>query len=282
MAYEFPGNVRELENILERALALSGREEIRRRGPAARTRAAHPRADGARAAARRPSRCRSTSTRWSARRSWRRSARPASTAPRRRSSSASRSASCATGCSASPSPMRVAERACAYVSSPNQDERPPGTEITLVVLHSISLPPGEFGGDAIERLFTNRLDPAAHPYFKEVAWAAGFGALPHPARRRAGAVRPVERRAWHAGASSWRGRSRCNDFSVGVELEGTDAAPFEDAQYARLHDCSSGCGDCCPCGEIAAHSEIAPGRKTDPGPGFDWRRLLLDLGTSAV
>jgi AmpD protein len=168
------------------------------------------------------------------------------------------------------------------VDSPNQDERPPGTEITLVVLHSISLPPGEFGGDAIERLFTNRLDPTAHPYFKEVH---GLRVSAHFLIRRDGElVRfvPIERRAWHAGPSSWRGRSRCNDFSVGIELEGTDAAPFEDAQYARLHELLVGLRRLLPLRQIAAHSEIAPGRKTDPGPGFDWRRLLLDLGTSSV
>ncbi|MGH8690953.1 MAG: 1,6-anhydro-N-acetylmuramyl-L-alanine amidase AmpD, partial [Burkholderiales bacterium] len=108
------------------------------------------------------------------------------------------------------------------VDSPNCDDRPPGTEITLVVLHSISLPPGEYGGDGIERLFTNCLDPAAHPYFREIC---GMTVSAHFLVRRDGEVVqfvPVERRAWHAGASSWRGRSRCNDFSVGIELEGAE------------------------------------------------------------
>jgi AmpD protein len=161
--------------------------------------------------------------------------------------------------------------------SPNQDERPPGVEIGLVVVHSISLPPGEFGGDAIERLFTNRLDPAAHPYFESIAH---LRVSSHFLVRRDGAlVRfvPVERRAWHAGASSWRGRSRCNDFSVGIELEGSDDAPFEDAQYEALAFLLTDLREKLPLRAIAGHSEIAPGRKTDPGAQFDWGRLLAAL-----
>jgi AmpD protein len=168
------------------------------------------------------------------------------------------------------------------VRSPNQDERPPGVEISLVVLHAISLPPGQFGGDAIERLFTNRLDPAAHPYFATIAH---LRVSSHFLVRRDGAlVRfvPVERRAWHAGASSWRGRSRCNDFSVGVELEGADDAPFEDAQYAALAALLAQLRAELPLRAIAGHSEIAPGRKTDPGPRFDWQRLLLDLASNRL
>jgi AmpD protein len=166
------------------------------------------------------------------------------------------------------------------VDSPNQDERPPGSEITLVVLHSISLPPGEYGGDAIERLFTNRLDPAEHPYFAEIH---ELKVSSHFLIRRDGElVRfvPVERRAWHAGVSSWRGRSRCNDFSVGIELEGTDDTPFEEPQYRRL---STLLGDLCrsvPLKDIATHGDVAPGRKTDPGARFDWDRLLLDLASA--
>jgi N-acetyl-anhydromuramoyl-L-alanine amidase len=159
------------------------------------------------------------------------------------------------------------------VDSPNQDERPPGTEVTLAVIHSISLPPGEYGGDAIERLFTNRLDPDAHPYFREIH---AMRVSAHFLIRRDGELVqfvPVERRAWHAGASCWRGRSRCNDFSVGIELEGTDDAPFAEAQYAALAPLLRRLG----LRAIAAHSEIAPGRKTDPGARFDWARLLLDL-----
>jgi N-acetyl-anhydromuramoyl-L-alanine amidase len=163
------------------------------------------------------------------------------------------------------------------VESPNHDERPPGTEITLVVLHSISLPPGEYGGDSIERLFTNCLDPEAHPYFREICT---LKVSAHFLIRRDGSVIqfvPVERRAWHAGASSWRGRSRCNDFSVGIELEGAEEAPFDDAQYAALVALIRELRNTLPIRDIAAHSEVAPGRKTDPGARFDWARLLAGL-----
>ena len=163
------------------------------------------------------------------------------------------------------------------IASPNCDDRPPGTQVSLIVVHSISLPPGEYGGDAIERLFTNRLDPAAHPYF------AGIAALKVSAhflvRRDGEAVQfvPVTRRAWHAGASSWRGRGGCNDFSIGIELEGSDSGPFEDAQYARLAELVRALRQTLPVRDIAAHSDIAPGRKTDPGPGFAWARLVAAL-----
>jgi N-acetyl-anhydromuramoyl-L-alanine amidase len=166
------------------------------------------------------------------------------------------------------------------VDSPNQDDRPPGVEITLVVLHSISLPPGEYGGDAIERLFTNRLDPAAHPYFREIR---ELKVSSHFLIRRDGELVqfvPVARRAWHAGVSSWRGRSRCNDFSVGIELEGSDDTPFEEAQYASLQRVLKDLRNRLPLRELAGHSEIAPGRKTDPGARFDWQRLLLDLASN--
>jgi len=168
------------------------------------------------------------------------------------------------------------------VDSPNQDERPPGVAITLVVLHSISLPPGEYGGEHIERLFTNRLDPAAHPYFREVH---ALRVSSHFLVRRDGELVqfvPVERRAWHAGASSWRGRGRCNDFSVGIELEGADDARFEDAQYAVLAALIADLRRRLLLRDIAAHSEIAPGRKTDPGAGFDWHRPLLDLASNPL
>jgi N-acetyl-anhydromuramoyl-L-alanine amidase len=166
------------------------------------------------------------------------------------------------------------------VESPNCDDRPPGVEVSLVVLHSISLPPGQYGGDSIERLFTNRLDPAAHPYFAEIR---DLKVSSHFLVRRDGEIIqfvPVERRAWHAGASSWRGRSRCNDFSVGIELEGTDDSAFEDAQYAALRSLLIDLRAKLPLRDIAAHSEIAPGRKTDPGARFDWQRLLLDLASN--
>ncbi|MGH8667641.1 MAG: 1,6-anhydro-N-acetylmuramyl-L-alanine amidase AmpD [Burkholderiales bacterium] len=161
------------------------------------------------------------------------------------------------------------------VDSPNQDERPQGSEVTLAVLHCISLPPGQYGGDAIERLFTNRLDPGAHPYFREIH---AIRVSSHFLIRRDGELVqfvPPSRRAWHAGASRWRGRSRCNDFSVGIELEGTEDAPFEDAQYHTLIGLLQQLG----LKEVAAHSDLAPGRKTDPGPHFDWPRLLAALAS---
>jgi len=168
-------------------------------------------------------------------------------------------------------------RGCRFVASPNHDERPAGEAITLLVVHSISLPPGEYGGDAIERLFTNRLDPAAHPYFREIE---GLEVSAHFLIRRDGEpvqFVPTTRRAWHAGASSWRGRERCNDFSIGVELEGTDDSPFEPAQYRTLASLIGALRAHYPLRELAAHSDIAPGRKTDPGPGFDWPRLFAAL-----
>lgn len=163
------------------------------------------------------------------------------------------------------------------VSSPNCDERPAGSELSLVVLHSISLPPGKYGGDAIERFFTNRLDPAAHPYFREIA---SLTVSAHFLVRRDGALLqfvPVFRRAWHAGASTWRGRPRCNDYSVGIELEGIDSAPFEARQYGTLAALIRALRGALPLRDIAAHSDVAPGRKTDPGARFDWARLLSAL-----
>jgi N-acetyl-anhydromuramoyl-L-alanine amidase len=163
------------------------------------------------------------------------------------------------------------------VESPNCDERPPNTEIALVVLHSISLPPGKYGGDAIERLFTNRLDPSAHPYFKEIF---ELTVSSHFLVRRDGELVqfvPVERRAWHAGVSSWRGRSRCNDFSVGIELEGAEDDFFTDPQYEALTALVRRLRSTYPIRDVAAHSDVAPGRKTDPGVHFDWARLFADL-----
>jgi AmpD protein len=165
------------------------------------------------------------------------------------------------------------------VDSPNHDERPAGVEPSLLVLHSISLPPGVYGGDAIERFFTNRLEPRAHPYFGEIH---GLRVSSHFLIRRDGELVqfvPVARRAWHAGVSAFRGRGRCNDFSVGVELEGTDDSPFEDAQYAALHGLVIELRRALPLRAFAAHCDVAPGRKTDPGLGFDWPRLLLDLAS---
>jgi AmpD protein len=164
-----------------------------------------------------------------------------------------------------------------FLASPNCDARPPGSEVTLVVLHSISLPRGHYGGDAVERLFTRRLDPAAHPTFGDLA---ELRVSAHFMLRRDGSLLqfvPLQRRAWHAGVSRWRGRERCNDFSIGLELEGTDDAEFTDAQYARLSALLRALRSALPLREIAAHSDIAPGRKSDPGRAFDWTRLLREL-----
>jgi AmpD protein len=169
---------------------------------------------------------------------------------------------------------------CRFVESPNQDERPDREEPTLLVVHSISLPPGEYGGDAIERFFTNCLDPAAHPYFREIG---SLKVSSHFLVRRDGALIqfvPTGRRAWHAGVSRWRGRERCNDFSIGVELEGVDDAPFAETQYATLIQLVRTLRARHALRDIAAHSDIAPGRKTDPGPFFDWRRVLAALAAT--
>lgn len=161
------------------------------------------------------------------------------------------------------------------VPSPNCDPRPPGCAVDLLVIHNISLPPGEFGGPWIEHLFLNRLDPAAHPYFAPIA---GVRVSAHLLIRRDGALVQfvdLRWRAWHAGASCFAGRAACNDFSIGIELEGTDVAPFTDAQYERLGRVTAEVRQHYPGitpERIAGHSDIAPGRKTDPGPCFDWAR----------
>ena len=163
------------------------------------------------------------------------------------------------------------------VLSPNCDSRPDGVDVTLLVLHSISLPPGKYGGDAIERLFTNRLDPTAHTSFADLA---GLRVSSHFLVRRDGALIqfvPLQGRAWHAGVSNWRGRERCNDYSVGIELEGTDDSVFADAQYAWLAQLARSLQGLLPIRDIAGHSDIAPGRKTDPGARFDWTRFLKGL-----
>jgi AmpD protein len=165
------------------------------------------------------------------------------------------------------------------VLSPNCDNRPPGTEISLVVLHSISLPRGNYGGDAIERLFTNRLDANSHASFADLA---GLRVSSHFLIRRGGELVqfvPLAARAWHAGASRWRGRERCNDFSVGIELEGTDDAAFAPSQYESLFSLIRKLRTILPLREIAAHSDVAPGRKSDPGRRFDWMRLLASLSS---
>jgi len=168
------------------------------------------------------------------------------------------------------------------VRSPNHDDRPPGAAIELLVVHHISLPPGRFSGDAVERLFTNTLDPAAHPSFaplRELRVAAHF-----LVRRRGELVQFVgtDLRAWHAGASSFLGRERCNDFSIGVELEGDGETRFTEAQYRRLGALVRVLACRHPLRWIAGHSDVAPGRKHDPGPTFDWARCLASLGDARL
>jgi AmpD protein len=161
--------------------------------------------------------------------------------------------------------------------SPHCNERPAGEKVSLVVIHSISLPPGQFGGPWIDDLFMGRLDPEAHPYF---AGIADMKVSAHYLIRRDGEVIqyvPCEMRAWHAGVSRWKDREGCNDFSIGIELEGADDVPFAEPQYeslARLaRELQSRYGNL----DFAGHSDIAPGRKTDPGPWFDWARFRASV-----
>jgi AmpD protein len=156
--------------------------------------------------------------------------------------------------------------------SPNCDERPVDCAVELIVIHNISLPPGEFGGPGIIELFSNRLDSAAHPYYAAVADLRVSAHL--LIRRDAELIQfvPCNKRAWHAGVSSWCGRERCNDFSIGIELEGADHIPFEDIQYEKLVLVTRLLKARFPIADIVGHSDIAPGRKTDPGPHFDWAR----------
>lgn len=160
--------------------------------------------------------------------------------------------------------------------SPNQEERPPGVGPELLVIHNISLPPGQFGGGYVDDLFLNRLDPREHPFFAQIAT---LRVSAHLLIDRAGMITQYvafDRAAWHAGQSSFRGREHCNGFSIGIELEGCDDQPFTDAQYRVLGQVTqtlqqhypSLSGHC-----IVGHSDIAPGRKTDPGPFFDWARF---------
>ena len=156
--------------------------------------------------------------------------------------------------------------------------------VDLIVVHGISLPPGEFGGPWIDALFTKVLDPDAHPYFRTIA---DLRVSAHLLIRRDGDLAqyvPLHRRAWHAGVSNFAGRSRCNDFSIGIELEGTDHLPYDDRQYSRLAEVIAALRTAYPTltpERLVGHADIAPGRKTDPGPAFDWarlRRLLGDAG----
>ena len=163
-----------------------------------------------------------------------------------------------------------------YLASPNCGERPASMAIELIVVHNISLPPGEFGGPGIADLFLNRLRAEAHPYYADIA---GLRVSAHFLIRRDGSVIqfvPCTQRAWHAGVSQWRGRSRCNDFSVGIELEGTDEIPFEDAQYGRLGALLGALKGRYPIVEVTGHCDVAPGRKTDPGAAFEWDRVNIN------
>ena len=162
------------------------------------------------------------------------------------------------------------------VQCPNFDDRPDSDDIDLIVVHGISLPPGEYGGPWIDALFTNCLDPEAHPYFKEIHQ---LEVSSHLLIRRTGEIVqyvPFHKRAWHAGQSEFENRQRCNDFSIGIELEGADDQPYEDEQYQQLAAIINLLCETYPRinkQRIAGHSEIAPGRKTDPGTAFDWPRL---------
>jgi AmpD protein len=165
-------------------------------------------------------------------------------------------------------------REARQLPSPNQDDRPQGAVADLLVVHYISLPPGRFRGDAVERLFTNRLDVDAHPAFAPLR---SLRVSAHFLIRRDGSLLQfvdTDRRAWHAGESLFAGRSRCNDFSIGVELEGDASHRFTAAQYRRLRRLVARLRERHPLRCVAGHSDIAPGRKDDPGPHFDWPRLL--------
>jgi AmpD protein len=165
--------------------------------------------------------------------------------------------------------LHPAERIC----SPNQDARPAGQTVRLIVIHAISLPPGEFAGDAVIALFTNRLKPETHPYFQRIS---GNRVSAHFFIRRDGAVVQLVsclQRAWHAGASCWQGHVRCNDFSVGIELEGDDHTDFTLPQYASLQLLNSALRERFDIHDCVGHADIAPGRKTDPGPYFDWSKI---------
>lgn len=168
-----------------------------------------------------------------------------------------------------------------YIPSPNHDERPETEKIRLLVIHAISLPPEEFGSDDIIALFTNQLDPQRHPYYSDLA---GLKVSSHFFIRRDGEIIqfvPCEKRAWHAGVSCWRGQNRCNDFSIGIELEGSDNQPFTEAQYTQLITLTRAIQNTYPIEAIVGHADIAPRRKTDPGPYFNWYGYRQALATPA-
>lgn len=168
-----------------------------------------------------------------------------------------------------------------YIPSPNHDARPTGSPLDLIVIHNISLPPGEFGGPFIDALFTNTLDAQAHPYFQDIH---ALKVSAHVLIRRDGTIVqyvPFHLRAWHAGDSCFKERSRCNDFSIGIELEGCDDIPYEETQYRVLSALIQALLASYPAlslQRLTGHCDIAPGRKTDPGPAFDWQHLHALLG----
>ena len=165
-----------------------------------------------------------------------------------------------------------------HLASPNHGVRPERARTDLIVLHSISLPPGQFGGDEVQRLFTNQLDWDVHPYFESIR---DIEVSAHFYIQRQGELWQFvscDDRAWHAGLSSWRGRPNCNDDSIGIELEGLEGELFEPAQYETLASLCPALAERYPIHFIAGHEHIAPGRKKDPGSGFEWRRLQKNLG----
>jgi AmpD protein len=167
------------------------------------------------------------------------------------------------------------------VPSPNFGPRPTDARVDLIVVHAISLPPGQFDGDAVQRLFTNTLDWNAHPYFKSIE---GLQVSAHFFIRRNGDLCQFvscDQRAWHAGASRYRGRDNCNNDSIGIELEGTDGGTFEEAQYETLTSICAAVLQNYPIAHLAGHEHVAPGRKNDPGDGFDWRYLQHSVGLSS-
>jgi AmpD protein len=160
-----------------------------------------------------------------------------------------------------------------FIASPNIDKRPKANDISLIVIHNISLPPNQYGGNGVIELFSNQLNPAEHPYYAEIAH---LKVSSHFFIRRDGELiqfASCNDRAWHAGASNWQGRERCNDFSIGIELEGSDFEVFEPMQYETLETLIASIKARYPIEAITGHSDIAPSRKTDPGPYFDWSRI---------
>jgi len=163
-----------------------------------------------------------------------------------------------------------------HIPSPNKDDRVEGESVSLIVIHAISLPPSQFGSGDIERLFTNSLDPDAHPYFSGIST---LRVSAHFLIRRDGELIQFvscNQRAWHAGISAWQGRQRCNDFSIGIELEGCDDIPFNDSQYDRLIELIRLLCAHYPIEALCGHADIAPDRKTDPGPCFAWQKIAVE------